>query len=92
MTMTEDFVGSLHLIAASGKPLNNQKAAVGQVFERFLREADYTLGGDRQRIRVLVAQLELELMQQALPARSDSFADLRDHARSLIEDWLSKNG
>src|ERR1700741_1883667 len=88
MTQTEEFIGSLHLIAASEASLEDQKAAVGKVFERILRDASATLGGDQQRIRAWVERLKMELTSQALQPRADRFADLRDHARDLIADWL----
>jgi len=91
MTQTEEFIGSLHLIAAGEGSLEVQKAAVGQVLERSLRDASAALGGDRQRVRAWVEGLKLELMKQALPARADRFADLRDHARVLVANWLRDN-
>jgi hypothetical protein len=89
---TEEFIGALHLIAASESPIDRQKDAVREVLARFLREATEALGGDKQRIRGWVeGQLKVELMKQALPPRADRFADLRDHARALITDWLREN-
>lgn len=92
MTPTEEFVGALHTIAASNSPIDRQKDAVREVLARFLREATEALGGDKQQIRSWVeGQLQLELMKQALPPRVARFADLRDHARALVADWLREN-
>jgi hypothetical protein len=92
VTQTEEFIGALHLIAASGSPIDRQKDAVRDVLARFLREASETLGGDKERIRSWIeGPLKLELMKQELPHRADRFADLRDHARALIADWLREN-
>jgi len=91
MTLSEDFVGSLHLIAASAAPLEGQKVAAGQVLERFLRDARVALGGDRLRVRAWVEGLERELMKQAQPTSADLIANLRDHARALVADWLREN-
>ena len=80
------------MIAASDSHIDRQKDAVRQVFARFLRDATETLGGDKERIRSWVeGPLKFELMKQALPPRADRFADLRDHARALIADWLREN-
>jgi hypothetical protein len=92
MTQTEEFIGALHLIAASDSPIDRQKDAVREVLARFLRDAIETLGGDKKRIRSWVeGPLKLELTKQALPPRADRFADLRDHARALVDDWLREN-
>ena len=80
------------MIAASDSPIDRQKEAVREVLARFLREATETLGGDKQRIRGWVeGQLKAELMKQELRPRADRFADLRDHARVLVADWLREN-
>ena len=80
------------MIAASDSPIDRQKDAVREVLARSLREATETLGGDKERIRGWVeGQLKLELMKQALPPRADRFADLREHARALVADWLREN-
>jgi hypothetical protein len=92
VTQTEEFIGALHMIAASDSPIDRQKDAVREVLARSLREASEALGGDKQRIRGWVeGQLKVELMKQALPPRADRFADLRDHARMLVADWLLEN-
>ena len=91
MTQTEEFVGALHVIAASDSSIDNQKDAVREILARFLREASETVGGDRGRIRSWLESVRLELTRQALEPRADRFADLRDHARALIADWLHEN-
>ena len=92
MTQTEEFIGALHLIAASDSPIDRQKDAVREVLARFLRDATETLGGDKERIRSWIeGPLQLELMKQAVPPRTDRFADLRDHAKALVADWLREN-
>lgn len=91
MTQTEDFIATLHVIAASGDPLDRQKEAVGEVLARFLREAQRAVGGDRDRIRSLITNLKLELTKQALQSRADRFADLRDQASAVVADWLREN-
>ena len=88
MAQIEEFIGLLHVIAAGDGPLEQQTAAVDKVLERFLRDAGETLGGDRQRVRGWVEKLKQELLKQALPARADRFADLRDHARAQVDNWL----
>ena len=89
MTQTEEFIGALHLIAASESLIDRQKNAVRDVLARFLLEASETLAGDKERIRSWVeGPLKLELTKQALPPPADRFADLRDHAKALVADWL----
>jgi hypothetical protein len=88
MTQTEDFVGALHLIAASESPMDRQKYAVEEVLARFIRDAQQTLGGNQEPIRIWLEGAKLELDQQAMLPRAGPFADLRDHARALIADWL----
>ena len=56
MTQTEEFVGVLHVIAASDSPIDRQKEAVREVLARFLRDATETLGGDKDRIAGLRAR------------------------------------
>jgi hypothetical protein len=91
MTQMEDFIGTLHVIAASGSPIDRQKEAVQKVLARFLRDAQQTLGGDQERIRSWLKGVKLELDKQALLPRADRFADLRDHAGALIADWLREH-
>ena len=91
MTQTEDFIGTLHVIAASNDPLDRQKEAVREVLARMLREAQQTFGGDQKRIRRWVTTLDLELTRQALQPRADRFADLRDHAHVLVAHWPREN-
>lgn len=89
MTKTEDFIATLHVIAASHDPLDRQKAAVREVLARFLRDAQQSLGGER--LRMWITSLEGELTRQALRPHADRFAVLRDHAHALVEDWLRDN-
>jgi hypothetical protein len=91
MTQTEDFIGTLHVIAAGDDPLDRQKEAAREVLARFLRDAQQTLGGDQERIRRWLDGVKLELDKQPLLPRADRFADLRDHARELVADWLRQN-
>jgi hypothetical protein len=88
MTQTEDFVGALHLIAASESPIDRQKYAVQEVLARFIRDAQQTLGGNQEPIRIWLEGVKLELDKQAMLPRAGQVADLRDHARALIADWL----
>jgi hypothetical protein len=92
VSKTEEFIASLHVIAAGDDPIDRQKDAVRKVFARLLREASEILGGNKDQVRGWVeGQLKLELMKEALPPRADRFADLRDHARALVTDWLREN-
>jgi len=92
MTQATEFVAALHVIAASDSPLGRQKDAVRGVLARILREANEVLGGNKERVRGWVeGQLKPELMKGALPPRADRFADLRDHARELVNDSLREN-
>jgi hypothetical protein len=91
MTQTEDFIATLHVIGAGDDPLDRQKEAVQKVLARFLRDAQQTLGSDQERIRSWLEGVKLELDKQALLPRADRFADLRDHARALIADWLREH-
>jgi hypothetical protein len=88
MTQTEDFLGTLHVIAASDSPIERQKDAVQEVLARFIRDAQQTLGGNQERIRSWLEGVKHELDKQALVPRTDRFADLRDHARALMADRL----
>jgi hypothetical protein len=91
MTQMEDFIGTLHVIAAGNDPLDRQKEVVRDVLARFLRDSQQALGGDQERIRRWLESVRLELDKQALLLRTDRFADLRDHARELVADWLRQN-
>jgi hypothetical protein len=88
MTQAEDFVGALHLIAASESPMDRQKYAVQEVLARFIRDAQQTLGGIQEPVRIWLEGVELDLDNRATLPSAGPFADLRDHARSLIADWL----
>ena len=79
------------MIAASDSPIDQQKDAVRQVLARLLREANEIIGGDQKRVRSWLENVNLELTRQALAPRADRFADLRDHARELVADWLREN-
>ena len=79
------------MIAAGDDPLDRQKEAAREVLARFLRDAQQTLGGDQERIRRWLDGVKLELDKQALLPHADRFADLRDHARELVADWLRQN-
>jgi hypothetical protein len=91
MTQVEDFIGTLHVIAASDAPLDRQKEAVREVLGRMLREAQQMLGGDQNRVRSWIVNLKLELTRHPLQPRTDRFADLLDHARALVAGWLREN-
>jgi hypothetical protein len=80
MTHTDEFVGALHVIAASDSPIDRQKEAVRDVLARFVLEAAGALGRDLELVRTWLEGVELELTRQALQPRADRFADLRDHA------------
>ena len=87
MTKTEEFINTLHVIAAA----NGHTATVDEVFERFLRELQESLGPDHSRIRKCVEDLQNALAAEAVPPRTGLFADLRDHARGLVADWLQNS-
>jgi len=91
MSKTEEFIASLHVIAAGDDPLDRQKDAVRKVLARFLGEARETLGSDQEPIRSWLEGVKLELDKQALQPRADRFTDLRDHARALVADWLREH-
>ena len=91
MTQTEDFIGTLHVIAASNDPLDRQEEAVREVLARMLREAQQILGGDQERVRSWITNLELGLTKHTLQPHADRFAVPRDHARALVADWLREN-
>jgi hypothetical protein len=92
VSKTEEFIASLHVIAAGDDPVDRQKDAVREVFARCLREANEAFGGNKELVRGWVeSRLKLELMKEALPPRTDRFADLRDQARALVTDWLREN-
>jgi len=84
MTGTEEFISTLHVIAAA----KGHTATVDAVFERFLRELQQSLGSDRQRIRATLEDLQRALTAEAQPTRSGPFAELQDHARHLVASWL----
>jgi hypothetical protein len=91
MSKTEEFIAPLHVIAAGDDPVDHQKDAVRKVLARFLREAREPVGSDQEPIRSWLEGVKLELDKQALQPRADRFADLRDHARTLVADWLREN-
>jgi hypothetical protein len=88
LTQAEDFIGTLHVIAASDAPIDRQKEAVRKVLGRMLGEAQQILGGDQERVRSWITNLNLELTRQTPQSRADRFAGLLDHARALVADWL----
>ena len=87
MTKAEEFVSTLHMIAAA----SGNTAAVDEVFQRFLLELKQQLGPDRQRIRRYVEDLQSALAAETVPPRAGRFADLRDHARGLVAIWLQSS-
>jgi hypothetical protein len=91
MTQAEDFIGTLYVIAASDSPLERQKEAVREVVARMLRESQQIFRGDQERVRSWITNLKLELTKQARQPRADRFADLLDHACTLVADWLREN-
>ena len=84
MTKAEEFVNTLHVIAAA----SGNTAAVDAVFERFLLELRQQLGPDRQRMRRYVEDLQIALAAETTQPPSGRFAALRTHARGLVEAWL----
>jgi hypothetical protein len=91
MTQTEKFIAKLHFVAAGSDPLDCQTDAVADLFARFVKETQESLGDDRERIRSRLTGLQFELTKQTLQPRADRFSDLRDHARELVKDWLLRN-
>jgi hypothetical protein len=70
---------------------HGRRAAVEQVFKRFLTEAQGSLGQDHERIRKSVVGLETALAAEMAPPRPDRYSVLRSHARAIVAEWLEKN-
>ena len=88
MTQAEDFIGTLHVIAASDAPIDRQREAVREVLGRMLGDAQQVLGGNQERVRSWITNLNFELTNHTLQPRTDRFAGLLDYARALLGKWL----
>jgi hypothetical protein len=88
---TQEFLATLHVIAAGEGLEINQKAAVEKVFVRLLDEAGQAVRGDPKKIRRWLIALQGELKSPHQVFRTGRFALLRDHAQELVADWLQKN-
>lgn len=64
MTQTEKFIARLHSIAAASDPLDRQTDAVVELFARYAKETQESLGDDRERIRSRLTGLRFELTKQ----------------------------
>ena len=91
MTQMEKFIARLHFIAAGSDPLDRQTDAVAELFARFVKDMQESLGDDGERIRSRLAGLQFELTKQTSQPRADRFSDLRNHACELVKDWLLTN-
>ena len=90
MTQTEKFIARLHHISAGAGSLDRKIDAVAELFARFLGDVQRLLGEDRERSRSLLTDLQFQLTNHEALTQEGHFADVREHARKLVRDWLLK--
>jgi hypothetical protein len=87
MPLTEDFIATLHVLAAGDAPVELLHHAVWVVFTRFVQEAEAPLG-NQSAIVASVVQLQDALTAAMLPTNTARFEALRNCAHELAIEWL----
>jgi hypothetical protein len=89
MYKTEEFIAALHVIAAGEASEDRQKNAVREIFARYLKEVEIAVQGDPKKMRKWVTGLQRQLkVPPSQQSRVGRFEFLRDHAQTLVADWL----
>ncbi len=84
---TDDFLATLHVLAAGDAPTEQLQHAVWAVFTRFVQEAEAPLG-NQSAVEVSVVELQDALTVAMLQAKSAGFEALRSRAHELTIEWL----
>ena len=87
MPRTEDFIATLHVLAAGDAPAEQLKHAVWVVFTRFVQEAETPLG-NQSVVEAYVVQLQDALTAAMLRENTVRFEALRSCAPELAIEWL----
>jgi hypothetical protein len=87
MPRTEDFVATLHVLAAGRAPVERLQHAVWVVFTRFVQEAEAPLG-NQSAVEASVVELQDALTAAMLQANTARFEALRSCAHELAIEWL----
>jgi hypothetical protein len=87
MPRTEDFIATLHVLAAGDAPAEQLQHAVWVVFTRFVQEAETPLG-NQSAVEVSVVELQDALTAAMLRSDSARFEALRSCAHELAIEWL----
>lgn len=94
MFATRDFIGSMHVLAASDHPEAALKAGVDEIFARYTGEiggASAKQKGGRAQIRASVTELQSDLERETGLFRPGVLGMLIGHAHELTSRWLASN-
>jgi hypothetical protein len=94
MLATKDFIGSMHVLAASDHPEAALKAGVDKVFARYIIEICRIFPKQkdgRAQIRASVTELQSDLERETGLFRPGVLGMLIGHAHELTSRWLASN-
>ena len=87
MPKIDDFMATLHVLAAGDAPVEQLQDAVWVVFTRYVQEAEAPLG-NQNAVAAYVVQLQDSLTAAMLPTNTTRFEALRTCAHELAIEWL----
>jgi hypothetical protein len=87
MSKAEDFISTLHVLAAGDAPVEQLHHAVWVVFTRFVQGAEAPLG-NQSAVEASVAELQDALTAAMLRANTVRFEAVRSCAHELAIEWL----
>jgi hypothetical protein len=87
MPRAEDFIATLHVLAAGDAPVEEMQHAVWAVFTRYVQEAEAPLG-NQGAVEAYVVQLQDALTAAMLRENTVRFEAVRSCAHELTIEWL----
>jgi len=87
MPGAQDFIATLHVLAAGDGAVEDVQRAVWVVFTRYLQEAETPLG-NQGAVEAYVVQLQDALTAVKLGTSSPRFEALRGYTHELVIEWL----
>ena len=87
MSKAEDFISTLHVLAAGDAPVEQLHHAVWVVFTRFVQGAEAPLG-NQSAVEASVVELQDALTAAMLRENTVRFEALRRCAHELAIEWL----
>jgi hypothetical protein len=87
MPKTDDFMATLHVLAAGDAPIEQLQHAVWVVFTRYVQEAETPLA-NQNAVEVSVLELQDALTAAMLQMQTARFEALRSCAHDLTIEWL----